>query len=274
MSIVRPIARPIMESITRPITTPSTGSAWSPARLFTTSEPGIAYDLTDKTKLYQDSTRTTLVSANGDPIGSVTDLSGNGKHASQATTASKPLFQGYADFDGVDDSWATAAIDFTGTNKATVVVSATKTADRNQVLVELGPNTNITAGSFVLHFPADATPVNLVANRGAVALSGGIYSLPAGITAAVLTARYDLSLASYLSATARVNGAEITETPNASPDPGGGTFRNDVLTIGRRTSAAFTGRIYRMIVIGRTLTAAELSRAEAWCAAPAGVVLP
>lgn len=43
--------------------------------------------------LYQDSARTTPVTANDDPVGSWTDESGNGNHVSQATAANKPLFK-------------------------------------------------------------------------------------------------------------------------------------------------------------------------------------
>lgn len=270
MSIVQPIARPIVQPITRPITAPSTGSAWSPARLFTASEPGIAYDLTDKTKLYQDSARTTLVSANGDPIGSATDLSGNGKHASQATTASKPLFQGYADFDGVDDNLATAAINFTNTGVMTVVASIRKGSDATLgLLAELG--TGGQAGSFFVSAPTSAGQPTYGANytgatSGRTQVSAASYAAPhlAVVNSSGILATGEIEL--------RVNGTLTESTAGV----GGGTFGNYPLSIGRRSNGTllFTGRIYRMIVIGRTLTAAELSRAEAWCAAPAGVVLP
>lgn len=58
--------------------------------------------------LFQDSAGTIPVTADGDPVGLMLDLSGNGNHASQSTTASKPTYhtdggRGWLHFDGVDD---------------------------------------------------------------------------------------------------------------------------------------------------------------------------
>jgi hypothetical protein len=43
--------------------------------------------------LYTDSARTTLVTADGDPIGSASDSSGNNYHYSQATSGSRPTYK-------------------------------------------------------------------------------------------------------------------------------------------------------------------------------------
>lgn len=49
-------------------------------------------DFSDKTTLFTDSSRTTMVSADGDPIGGIFDKSGQGRHASQ-TGAARPLYK-------------------------------------------------------------------------------------------------------------------------------------------------------------------------------------
>lgn len=251
------------------------GSAWMPAELFGASEPGIAYDLTDSSKLYQDSARTTLVAANGDPIGSVTDISGNGKHASQATTASKPLWQGYGDLDGVDDSWATAAIDFTGTNKVTVVVGVRKLSDASAgVLVELGATVG-NPGTFTVFAPDSPNTYAFYLNGSAIgARAAGGYAPP---TTNVLSCVFDIGGATLVDEIKpRVDGVVPALSAVVAGPAGTGNFSNAALNIGRRngTSLPLNGRIYRMIVIGRALTATELANAERWCAAPAGVVLP
>lgn len=72
--------------------------------------------------LYQDSARTTLATADGDPVGSFSDASGSSRHMAQATTTKRPLLRLGANginslpvlqLDGVDDwmrvTWASIA---------------------------------------------------------------------------------------------------------------------------------------------------------------------
>lgn len=59
--------------------------------------------------LYQDAAGTTPVTGDGQPVGYMADLSGNGNHATQATAASKPVYRTdgtlhWIEGDGVDDS--------------------------------------------------------------------------------------------------------------------------------------------------------------------------
>lgn len=265
----------IVRGITRSIVGPwATGSADRTAAvqaLFTGGHKGVMYDLTDASNLYQDSARTTLVTAFGDPIGSVTDLSGNAAHASQITTASKPLWQGYGSLDGVDDGWSTAAIDFTTTAAMTVVVGMRALAGGTPLLVELSAAADSNNGAFYLTRP-NATGNQLTQLRGT-----SLARLDsAGYTGdQVTTVQYNIAGATGADEiVTRRNGAALAGTFAAQP-AGTGNFGNYALYIGRRggSTLPFTGHIYRMIVIGRALTASELAKAEQWCAAPAGVTL-
>lgn len=65
----------------------------------------------DRSQLYQDVARSRLAVADGDPVGSWSDLSGNGRHVSQATAANRGVLRlaqangrPAVQFDGVDDS--------------------------------------------------------------------------------------------------------------------------------------------------------------------------
>lgn len=76
---------------------------------------GLAVWLKADGTLYQDSARTTLATADTDPVGSWSDASGNARHASQATSTKRPLLklsqlnsQPALQFDDVDDWMATA----------------------------------------------------------------------------------------------------------------------------------------------------------------------
>lgn len=238
--------------------------AWSPADLFGASEPGIAYDFSDATKLYTDTGRTTLVTTAGDLIASVTDLSGNGKHASQATSGNRPTWQTtYANFPGVDDFLTTAAIDFTATDQVTVVVGLYTASDAaiGNVL-ELG--TGGENGSFRITSPsAAATASDNFTSRGTANATPSVVRSAAPVNS-TLSAQGDIS--ADLSRLRRNGGTWGT----SATDQGTGNLRNGAIYIGRRGVATqpFNGRIYRMIVIGRLLSDAELLEAEAWVAAP------
>ena len=73
-------------------------------------------DGSDISTLYQDSAKTTPVTADGDVVGAMADLSGNGNDVVQATTANKPLYKASIQnslsvvrFDGVNDYLAATA---------------------------------------------------------------------------------------------------------------------------------------------------------------------
>ena len=58
--------------------------------------------------LFQDAAGTTPVTADGDPVGRMLDQSGNGNHATQTVSGSKPVYRTdgvlhWLEFDGVDD---------------------------------------------------------------------------------------------------------------------------------------------------------------------------
>jgi len=81
---------------------------FTPASLFANGEQGAWYDPSDLTTLYQDSAGTTPVTADGDPVGRMEDKSGNGNHATQAGSTSRPVYRTDGTlrrlkFDGVDD---------------------------------------------------------------------------------------------------------------------------------------------------------------------------
>lgn len=89
----------------------------------------------DNGQLFQDSARTTPAIANGDPVGSWSDLSGNGKHFSQATSTKRPTLQknvlgGYPvlRFDGLDDYLQRTSPIIAGTADFTLFVVGRYTA--------------------------------------------------------------------------------------------------------------------------------------------------
>ena len=86
---------------------------FSPASLFAGGTEGAWFDPSDPSTLFQDSAGTTPVTVSGQPVGLMLDKSGNGNHATQATSSKRPTYTeggglSWLAFDGVDDSMRTA----------------------------------------------------------------------------------------------------------------------------------------------------------------------
>jgi hypothetical protein len=276
VSLIRPLTRGLIQPITRPLLGRSLGGdALTPAvkALFASGEKGVMFDFFNAANLYTDSARTALVSASGDGIGSATDLSGNGKHASSAGSA-RPSWNsaGYATFDAFDDYLQTAAVDFSATDKITVVAAVRKATDAAAMVSELSSSTGSSNGSFYVASGTDGITGYTTLARGSASLAT---SQRAGVAVAapdtaVVTAFSDIS--GDLSRIYR-NGVIGTD---GTGDKGTGNFGNYVLNIGARNAAGvfLNGRIYRLLVIGRALTTTERNTAERWASQPVGIAIP
>jgi hypothetical protein len=91
---------------------------FDPASLFAGGIRGGIYDPSNMATLFQDSAGNTPVTAHGDPVGRMNDISGNGNHLVKATAGERPLFQiegnkKFLLFDGTDDDLAATVAGFT-----------------------------------------------------------------------------------------------------------------------------------------------------------------
>jgi hypothetical protein len=66
---------------------------WTPSVLFSASEQGAWYDPSDFSTMFQDSAGTTPVTAVEQNVGKINDKSGNGNHASQSSSGSRPVLR-------------------------------------------------------------------------------------------------------------------------------------------------------------------------------------
>lgn len=87
--------------------------------LFTGGKQGLIYDPSDLTSLWQDASGTVPVTKSGDPVGLILDKSGNGNHAVQTVSASRPTYQtdgvlSWLQGDGVDDYLDTGIVAWNG----------------------------------------------------------------------------------------------------------------------------------------------------------------
>lgn len=108
--LIVPRTFPLTGTLARNLNTlgrwPVTGG--DPSALFAAGEKGWWFDPSDFSTLFQDASRTTPVTAVGQPIGCVMDKSGNNFHLTQSGTARPTLRQDvngfyYIEFDGIDD---------------------------------------------------------------------------------------------------------------------------------------------------------------------------
>jgi len=248
-------------------------SAFSPAELFSASEPGAWYDPSDFSTMFQDSSGTIPITAVGQPVGRINDKSGRGNAASQETAGSRPILQQdgagnyYLLFDGVDDSLVTQIIT-PGIDKAQLFTGVRKLSDATTaILVEMSSSTTSNNGSLAILAPFLPNEYTF-RSKGTIISASNIDNLAyAAPVTSVLTGLGDISGDSSI---LRINGAQVG---SSATDQGSGNFLAYPLYVGRRggTEFPFNGRVYGMIVrFGANLTADKITQTEAWLNAKTG----
>jgi hypothetical protein len=148
-------------------------------------------------------------------------------------------------FDGSDDSLQTASVDFSATDKMTVMAGVRKNSDASRgIVAELGTGN----GRFVLEAPDfSVTSVYRFSSVGTAAGNAVASGFAAPITT-VITGQGDIG---GDVTQIRANGA-IAQTD--STDQGTGNYANAAISIGQRigNSFRFNGLIYTLIVRGAT----------------------
>ena len=265
MSLTRGVTGPVTRPLTRAITAAGSGGSagFSPLSLFASGEQGAWLDPSDFSVMWQDAARTMLVTAVGQPVGAINDKSGRANHATQATAAARPILRvdgngfHYLEFDGVDDSLSTAAINFTATDKLTVFTGLRKVSDATTAVVyELSAASGV--GTFALFSPQNSGATDYGLRSQGSLLSSIITAGFAAPITSVITQRGDIAADINI---LRVNAAQVGSSVT---DQGTGNYGNHQLFIGRRGGASlpFTGRIYQLIVRGATSTAGQIADAE------------
>ena len=186
-----------------------------------------------------------------------------------ATDYATAGFLPYLALDGTDDSFGTNSIDFSATDAMSVCVGVTKLSDSSaQMIAELSATLNTNNGTFYLLGPDSVSGNNYTyASKGTTSTTASA-SATSPVTN-VITAQSKIStpLASM-----RKDGAA---SGSSSATQGTGNFGNYALFIGRRNNSTFpfNGRIYQLVVCGKTLSASELASTEAYVATKTGVTL-
>jgi len=166
-------------------------------------------------------------------------------------------FKPYLKFDGVDDALATASIDFTATDKMTVVAGVRKLSDAaTAVCAELSASAAVNVGVFALFAPRVTSGAFSYSSGGTTVIENTSAAI-AGAVTKVLTA--------YSSISAQVSVLRVSgvQTVVATPQ-GTGNYGNYPLYIGSRggTTLPFNGHLYSLIIRGAQSTDAQIVSAE------------
>lgn len=146
-------------------------AAFSPSSLFAANEPGVWYDPSDLSTLFQDAAGTTPVTAVEQPVGLMLDKSGNGNHAFQTTATSRPVLSARVNQYLATETLATQNVttlaaqyrlSFEGTGTITLSGTATGVYSAGSHLI------TCTAGTLTSTVSGSVTKADLrVANDGA-----------------------------------------------------------------------------------------------------------
>ncbi len=195
--------------------------------------------------------------------------------AGSSTTAGTPDydtagFPPYLRFDGIDDSFSTASINFTSTDKMSVFCGYRRIVDTpNGILLETSQNSVTNAGAIAFVVPDSTSGTNRGSYnlRGASNITARIDSLTAAAPSTLLSSvSYDISQpTSETEILVRLNGTNATTTRAGAAESGTGNFGNYPLYIGRRnnTELPYNGRLYQLIIRGAASTTAEITATEA-----------
>ena len=241
---------------------------FDPASLFANGEQGAFYALSDLSTLFQDDAGTTPVTAPGQAVGRVLDLSGNGNHATQATAEARPVYQTdgtlhWLEFDGVDDFLVTP---FAGMALSTFAGA-----------FALGYQDNSLHTGYILHSAGSEATASIIGfallsrtdltNSPQWILLGGVENKITGnpLDKRVASANWDRT----------VPEGEYAFNDDVQAASIGSASNSHTLKIGSRVDGVYyDGKIYGGIFARQgKLTAPEWARLRRWFARETGVAL-
>ena len=231
-------------------------AAFSIASLFSASQAGAWYDPSDITTLYQDAAGTTPATADGDPVGRMLDKSGNGNHATQTVSGSRPVYRTdgtlhWLEFDGVDD-----------------------------LLFNYGfSRSNPDSLFFALEWlsPLSSKPLDGIQNNDA-----SIFVFPDGRIRAFSSASFVLTPAGTISLDTPTVGTAIFNLANSKIRINGaltagttGVMSTSGITMGGNSENLenFTGKLFSVISLGRLASPSEIENTEVYLANLSGATL-
>jgi hypothetical protein len=248
--------------------------------LFASGEKGFIYDPSNISTLFQDSAGTIPVTAAGQPVGQMRDITGNGIHATQSNNSKRPIYQTdgtlhWLAFNGTNQAMNTGSLTFSPSDEMSTFTAHRKLGMSLAVLIESTPfSLSQTTAAFSVLAPDNAGQPYISVSKGTVSTSAIVadstYYAP---NTALVTTLLKITGAKN---TIRVNGEELVVTSTATQ----GTSTSWETTsykmyIGSRSDQLnyFQGNLYGMVVRNALTYGALLTDAETAVAAKAGLTV-
>lgn len=246
--------------------------------LFANNEQGFAFDFNDLSTMYQDVAGTIPVTDVGQPVGRVLDKSGRGNHATQPTSAKRPILQQnattgayYLAFDGVDDHLVTSNVNLTIANNLTIFAGIYKAVDSGvRTVLEIGDSVDTIDKTISIntYSPAEEklSLVNYNNITTVVTCTNPLFNAPKSIVFTGVINNAEGYMFEQLNKTTKIQKT-ITPTNN--------TYTNFAANIGNRVNGSrpWSGHIYNLIGISRVATSTEITNTENAIAKNVGVTL-
>lgn len=237
--------------------------------------PVASFDFTRSGTLWQDAAATTPVTASGQPIGFASDLTGSGRAATQGTAADRPLFTiedgaAFARF-GTTDYLAMAAMGLGGSPYvilAAVRSPATYAANRVLFVERNTTGAGTTAIAALVQFNSTTGAIASTQRNDAAATRAATGAAVAASTLGVVVSR-----STTASLQTRYNTVTTTTGVTLPPAP----YTTDGVLIGATQFNAtpvqqfLLADVYRLMVIGGTVTDDELLALQRLMGAAVGV---
>ena len=265
------------------------GANFDPLELFTGGKQGAWYDPSDKSTLFQDVAGTIPVTAHGDPVGLMKDKSGNGNHATQSVSASRPIYKTdgvlhWLQADGVDDRLtipnSKSTFKFTHSGSGVSILVAVESLARDSYSIFIGTTISSTSQIGIIIAAADrfsqSENQSIIANiaRGVPSSYAAIASL-AGM--AISNTRYTVgftykNIGSNSDLTLRKNNLEVRTARTTSP-PSNADSTLDLAIFGNAAVGDARARIYGVVIIDEVLSKETLDITNHYLSIKAGVTL-
>lgn len=240
---------------------------WTPVQLFANGEQGVWYEPKPE-YLFQDAAGTIPVTADGDPVGRMLDLSGNNNHATQSTSAARPVYRTdgvlhWLEFDGVDDHLAIPNDTDGAVGSDNTAVFAVRPDDGKVFPYVIGGKGD---SGFEMLFDKDGENIRaVVVTVAGVIVGNGTTAFTD--TSFIYSSDWDRSAGR---ARGWANQVEEVNLAGAVADK----TESLVYAIGARGDDQFLhGRIYSGLILDRLLTDADRGQVEQYFADKSGVTL-
>ena len=238
---------------------------WTPLQLFLAGVLGVWFDPSDLSTLFQDAAGTIPVTADGDPVGLMLDKSGNGYHAIQSVSGSRPVYRTdgtlhWLELDGVDDF---LSHEYSEINDLTLAAGIERLGGGGiqGALHATAPNTRQPASIFAI-----AANPNWGTYAGSNFRSSGV-SLLDNPSVVVNIGEPDIPLQRLYT-----NGI-LSASLELEPWPGGGRDRRNIGLEASTTDRYLNGNIFGAVMISGAITDENRSLLEAYLANITGVTL-